>query len=96
MKLTFWVWVALVLLAGGLAFYLLWRSFKRKRRVSSKYGIPAGHVPFEFDQTIDREECPFRVDWPPKDPADARRLRTPPLLNGQLVASAGSGTASLV
>ena len=46
-------------------------------------------MPFIFAELMDREENQFRVDWPPKDPSDGRRLRSPPLLDGRLVVSSG-------
>ena len=72
-----------------MAFYLFGDHLKQKRRVSPMYGIQADHKPFEFNEPMARDECLFRVDWPPKDPTDARRRRTPALLQGRLAVSAG-------
>lgn len=89
MKFAIWFWVILLFLTVGFAFYFFGDRFKAQRAVSSRYGIQADHVPFEFAETMDREENLFRVDWPPKDPTDARRSRIPPLLDGRLGVSAG-------
>jgi len=89
MKFAIWFWVVFLILAAGLTYYFFGDLLKEQRRVSSRYGIRADHLPFEFAETMDRCESLFRVDWPPKDPADARRLRTPPLLNGRLAVSGG-------
>ena len=95
MKFAHWFWVLLILLSAGAAFYFFSNGWKRPRETSIRYGIQADHVPFEFAEPIDRAESLFRVDWPPKDPNDTRRLRKPPLLSGRLAVSAGDHEGEL-
>ena len=89
MKLSYWLLTVLLLLAGGVAFYLFGDRLKARPASNSRHRIPANHLPFKFAQATDHDESPFRVDWPPQSPADGRRLKLPPLLNGRLVVSAG-------
>ena len=89
MKFSIWFWAVLLLLVGGVVFYFFGDRLKGPRSVSTTYGIQADHVPFSFTEPTDRNESLFRVDWPPRDPEDARRLRVPPLLKGRLVVCSG-------
>ncbi len=52
--------------------------------------VKTDHEVFQFENEFDRHETPFRVDWPPKNPADHRALRSPPLLAGWVMLTTGA------
>lgn len=81
--------VLCVLVVVGQTIYSFTGCSKPIPSVSSTYQIDANHEPFLFKHEHDRKTTSFRVDWPPKDPADSRQLRSPPLLSGELVVSTG-------
>ena len=89
MKLAFWFWIVLLLSGGGLAFYFFGDHLWTRPPTKSLYAIQANHVHFKFSSAMDHDERLFRIDWPPKTPAEANRLRVPPLLNGRLDVSTG-------
>ncbi len=69
--------------------YLLSVPKKPTRVATSRHRIFADHEPFQFEYQLDEVEAPFRVDWPPQTPSDGRRTKSPPLLWGNLLVSAG-------
>jgi hypothetical protein len=82
-----------VLAALGVAVYLASRQPNDEPAKPSQYAILADHHPFEFSNPSKSTETPFRVDWPPTDPARERTETDPPLLHGKLIAIAGRDDA---
>ena len=78
----------ILLIAIGVAAWVY--SPTSERSAGTHYQVAADHAPIKLEQLDDSQELTFRIDWPPKDPADDRQLKTPPLLKGNLIVQAGS------
>lgn len=78
-----------VLLVGAcsLAVFLLQMS-QPTLTPKSNYDIVSTHIPFTLGKNSSPVTHPFRVDWPPREPAEIQS-QLPPLLQGKLIVATG-------
>ena len=88
-KSRYWMH-ALVLGCAGILVSLLCGCSNSVPPVPPAITVDADHETFAFSRQSDNTQTEFRIDWPPQVPGDATRIRTPPLLNGTLLLTAGT------